>query len=599
MNTRLLILFLCAAASSRGANYYIDYVAGSDAYAGTNRAAPWQHCPGDALAGGVAKAAKPVAGDTILFKGGVAYNGKITVVQGGIGGETNAPIRLGTDYTWGSGRAILDGTPNIGSATNERALNVYVKDVMLSDLEIRNYYNTGVYVNGGNNLVISNCYFHHLGVFPYVYSYGKAVYALDSQNLVIVSNVIHDCNYAGVILSYRTTNVIIHGNQIYDLQADGINGWAYGYTLLSGNTIHSLTNGVNHGDGWQILGAPVAAPIICCNNYLYDSTQDAFFEPYFAPVGSGEFGEYYLFNNIIDNPNPGTNGLAGWYNGVCLDYYGSGDSVYIFNNTLCNLNSGSGAFGYGFSRSAALLVTNLFYLNNLVWHSAVGSGLVITNYLNKWTDYNAYTNYWREDACLPAGGSALGTLDNFQALYPDQEQHSIYTPIEFADYAGKDFTPANGTVLNTGTNLAALLASASNSFRVIPERYRPDLLRDYYGRLRGAAWDVGAIEVAYYPKAQVQFSPASRSRMYFPGTVTITCTNLEAVIYWSTNGTPTELSSHGPSPLTVTLGEPVVLEAFAMAPNAEPGDMGACRLERIYATQIHGEPVFSGPLNIR
>ncbi len=88
-----------------GTIYYVDYSSGSDTNNGTSQSTPWKHAPGDSNATGLAKSAKLVGGDEVLFKGGVVYQGQIDVNASGSSGH---PIMFeGTG--WGSGKAILSG----------------------------------------------------------------------------------------------------------------------------------------------------------------------------------------------------------------------------------------------------------------------------------------------------------------------------------------------------------------------------------------------------------------------------------------------------------------------------------------------------------
>jgi len=76
----LLISFPALAASS----YYIDFNGGDDNNDGLSIQAPFKHCPGDANATGSALATVLKAGDTVIFKKGVIYDGQITMISSGL-----------------------------------------------------------------------------------------------------------------------------------------------------------------------------------------------------------------------------------------------------------------------------------------------------------------------------------------------------------------------------------------------------------------------------------------------------------------------------------------------------------------------------------
>src|ERR1043165_8333457 len=105
---RGLPLLLALSVKLSAATYYVDNAAGSDASAGTTTATAWKHCPGDSAAAGLAASATLVAGDTVLFKGGVSYvftgNSGISLRWNGV---QSSPITYdgNSSGAWGTGRA--------------------------------------------------------------------------------------------------------------------------------------------------------------------------------------------------------------------------------------------------------------------------------------------------------------------------------------------------------------------------------------------------------------------------------------------------------------------------------------------------------------
>lgn len=107
--------FAAAAAMSglpaSGATYYIDFANGSDAASGLAPDSAWKRAPGDSRAGSGPRQVRLRPGDTLLFRGGVAYRGTITVRQAG---SPTAPIRYVGDG-WGDAAAILDGSAPVAA----------------------------------------------------------------------------------------------------------------------------------------------------------------------------------------------------------------------------------------------------------------------------------------------------------------------------------------------------------------------------------------------------------------------------------------------------------------------------------------------------
>jgi hypothetical protein len=102
----IIILFCLVASYASGATYYVDYVDGADTNNGTETNIPWKHCPGDDNATDTALNTTLQAGDTVIFKGGVTYRGRIDLDDTGSSGS---PISYKGNEGWGTGKAILSG----------------------------------------------------------------------------------------------------------------------------------------------------------------------------------------------------------------------------------------------------------------------------------------------------------------------------------------------------------------------------------------------------------------------------------------------------------------------------------------------------------
>jgi hypothetical protein len=171
---------------STGTTYYVDFAGGSDANAGTSPSSAWQHTPGDANARGVPANVTLRPGDTILFKGGVVYNGAISVLWNGLAGR---PITYDGNLagTFGTDRAIIDGMGRtlgplayqFGFVGGERwngVEDVGVSNVTIESFEIRdqryiwndtgggwNNGPQGIEIAGaGSNVTIEDCWIHDI-----------------------------------------------------------------------------------------------------------------------------------------------------------------------------------------------------------------------------------------------------------------------------------------------------------------------------------------------------------------------------------------------------------------------------------------------------
>jgi len=93
--------------AAAGVIYYVDFDGGDDANDGLSKDTAWKHAPGDDNATGNANAVTLQPGDTVLFKGGVVYRGKIYLLR--FNGTVTAPITY-KGNGWGEERAIIEGS---------------------------------------------------------------------------------------------------------------------------------------------------------------------------------------------------------------------------------------------------------------------------------------------------------------------------------------------------------------------------------------------------------------------------------------------------------------------------------------------------------
>lgn len=141
--TRVLpaVLALVAMAEPAfSATYHVDFGGGNNAGDGLTPQTAWKHSPGDKNATDKPKAAKLQPGDTVLFKGGVAYHGEI---QLNVVGAEGKPITLDGNSagTFGAGRAVLDGARTITNwqrvgAADQVQGNPKWNQILYADLDV-------------------------------------------------------------------------------------------------------------------------------------------------------------------------------------------------------------------------------------------------------------------------------------------------------------------------------------------------------------------------------------------------------------------------------------------------------------------------------
>ncbi len=144
IRTRSFILALAVlvigSAHASAATYYVDFADGDNTADGLSPESAWKHAPGDrnATDGPSDVALQP--GDTILFRGGVAYHGSIVLE---VSGEPGNPITFqgNTEGAFGEGRAILDGGRVIegwqrADSAEEAQGNPRWRDIFYADVDL-------------------------------------------------------------------------------------------------------------------------------------------------------------------------------------------------------------------------------------------------------------------------------------------------------------------------------------------------------------------------------------------------------------------------------------------------------------------------------
>lgn len=203
------------------ANYFVDYLGGADSNAGTSTSLPWQHCPGDPAASGVANALTLLPGDTVRFKGGVTYvlTGSTGIVLSTDGVQGNVITFDGNSAgTWGTGRALItdkNGGKGINafSASSRRRYLAFKSleffgiggaSTLPPDLGVAEAprFGGGIRLSGGAEfLTVDDCVFRDLG-----YTFTKKPMKAESISGAGISVaggqtiVISNCQFSGVAL---------------------------------------------------------------------------------------------------------------------------------------------------------------------------------------------------------------------------------------------------------------------------------------------------------------------------------------------------------------------------------------------------------------
>lgn len=398
-----LLLSLLLFQSVNAADYYVDFDSGSDANAGTSTGAAWKHSPDDVNATGTADATTLVAGDTIIFKGGVDYMGKLVIAASGSSG--NVITYDGTGDSWGSGRAVIDA--DYEQDAQIITLSSGVSHIAINGFELRNaggyaeddpivlenaamtagefdehsewlaaentpLWGYGVLMSGSNTYVtLDDLYIHNIGVWYSTIGWSG-----------------NGTSGTGIYMS-TPSNVTISNCEITKAGATAIG-------LYSGGTTQNVTieDCYIHDDipAWGIDVAPIAVGatfenILITRTRLIDLWSDWSGTPDDPPSGYTAPHQNYIFFRTATNTSTWTNlevsrcmftetsdthtGLGG----TGSIFISNGPSVNIHNNVFARPWSYTGIIVIGYDVPATITQTIQIY-NNTFFR---GSGAIINS----------------------------------------------------------------------------------------------------------------------------------------------------------------------------------------------------------------------------
>ena len=379
-----LLLSLIGAGTASATTYYIA-ANGSDSNNGTTKTTPWAHAPGMPNCASTCASTTPVAGDSIIFRGGDTWHyaaSTAPAVGGGWdwtwSGSSGSQIYIGVDKTWYSGsswaRPIInfDNPLNSGgyvtSCTYDYATNQGLNLWSGSYVTVDNFEWTGMCVAasvtygdamiikwGGNYNQFTNNYFHGW-----------------TQSSISYITILMGPNVGGEVTHTIIAGNVADGSDTYCTGGGSCEAsFAYGdgydihqnviryvMNVFIGNvyTVHDNlfeyiyegNSNYTHGNIIESNGTLAGVPIFIYNNIFRHT--DIGVGIWLGP-GTGE----YVFNNVsFDNGNP-TN---------CYMFAGSSTGstfLYFYNNTsdsACNIrltNTGS---------SPVPFVGNAYFKNN-------------------------------------------------------------------------------------------------------------------------------------------------------------------------------------------------------------------------------------------
>jgi hypothetical protein len=359
-------------AAQSGASYYVSKN-GKDTNSGSFTA-PWltiQHAANSATAGA-----------TVCVEAGT-YNESVTFPASG----TAANYIVFESYPGQT--AVIDGTGLSVNGTQGLINIVNQSYITVSGFEIRNFTTNkatltpaGIWVTGsGSGLQLLDNLVHNITTTSEKNgnAFGIAVYGSSSlpiTNLIISGNQVYDLktgqsesvNVDGNVTYFSITNNIVHDNDNIGIDAIGFEGVGPSgsdqarYGEVSGNTVYNISGITNAGEGKSYdadgLYCDGCAYVTFERNTVYncDLNMEA------ASEHKGHDSSYVTIrNNLFYDANTVGISIGGYAANV-----GGSDHVVIVNNTLYNNNTKNGGGEFQIQHNAPPSAGNIFE-NNIVY----------------------------------------------------------------------------------------------------------------------------------------------------------------------------------------------------------------------------------------
>ncbi len=280
-----------------GNTYYVDYATGADSNNGTSTSTPLKHCPGDPNYNPSGSAPTALlAGDTVIFKGGVRYYSYITCNWAG-SSEDRIIYDGNSAGTWGTGQPVIDS-----QNTRTTFFNINQKSyITIKNFECTNgaslyAYRAGIWSDGvSSNVTIQNCFVHD--------NLHKGMYLTYIDDLLVKDNEISGHLDEANQFCYWAVNVafcsdaIVEGNYIHD------NGIGTAFAQVTGLKIRYNY----YRDHWRpitedhhedhFLIADSSGVEVYCNKFEGDPYNDQGLFFTYGALATGTIAE--IWSNII------------------------------------------------------------------------------------------------------------------------------------------------------------------------------------------------------------------------------------------------------------------------------------------------------------
>ncbi len=390
----LLVIILSLPMPCIAAVYYVDYTGGSNSNSGLSTGSPWKHCPGDANASGVVATTVLQPGDSVLFKRGVTYRGRISP------GQSGSVVAAGSTATVSTAGVVTDANAAFLTAGVQAGHYIYIFHSKASTahtwvescglfriLAVQS--NTQMTLSGFDGVAHSTAEMTYRIVNPIVYKsiaeWGTGEAVLDAENT------------RDSIFNADAKNVLrFEDLKLANVAWDGTEGGKWKAAIIGGTDIHVVScksDNVSTGSvaagyynvikGCQFTNVgffvvPGARYMLFEGNSVYGGTRTAW----------GRRFMIFRYNNLI---NAGTGTWQGYHGDALgpIDHGDGGVTEYwwVYGNLFDNFIQGIAIYGTEAGTRYGVIHSNVFlgryavtgYGDNAITVQGGSSVLILNN----------------------------------------------------------------------------------------------------------------------------------------------------------------------------------------------------------------------------